>query len=401
MKILLINKFFFPYGGSETAFFHTAEMLRGAGHEVVFFSMEHPRNLPSPQARHFAPRVDFEECRGPGQRLRGLRRLLFGHRVPERLEALLREERPDVAHLHNIYHHLSAWMIPVLQRQGVPVVLTLHDYKPVCPAFKLFRRGRVCERCRGRRFYRCLFGDCLKHSRWKSMLAAVEMTLQGALYERVDAFIAPSRFVQEKVRDMGLNGRFFLIPNSVPAAADPAPAPPDPPRILCFGRLVEEKGVAVLVEAMAGVAAECLVVGDGPLRPHLERLAESRAPGRVRFLGFQPRAALPEIIRSSSLVVVPSVWYENNPYSVLESFAQGVAVVGARIGGIPELVRDGETGATFVPGDSADLGRQLRRLLDRPTELRVMGETARAWMAKEFTPAGHLEKLLACYRTVT
>lgn len=398
MKVLLINKFFFSFGGTETAFFQTAELLRERGHEVIFFSMSHQKNRESRQAAHFVSRVDFEEMRGLRELFRGARRILFGGEPRRKLDELLRLEKPDVAHLHNIYHHLSPAIIATLKRHGVPVVMTLHDYKVVCPDYKLFVRGAVCERCRGRRFYWCVLKKCVKDSRLKSLLCAVEVALHRRYYEEIDALVAPSRFMMAKMADMGFPKPCRLIPNAVrlPAAAPAATG--GPPLVLCFGRLVEEKGIRLLIEAMKGVPAECLIVGNGPLKEELRKLAAGSPQARVRFLDHRPFSLLEPIVRRAAMVVVPSIWYENNPFSIIESFSLGVPVVAARIGGIPEMVIDGETGMLFAAGSSAECREKIMLLLRDPELGRRLGGQARLHLERHCHPDRHCEKLLGLYR---
>jgi glycosyltransferase involved in cell wall biosynthesis len=398
MKVLLINKFFFPFGGTETAFFQTARLLRDQGHEVVFFSMVHPRNLESRDSRFFVSRVDFEEMNGWRKNVRGVKRILFGREPRLKLAELLRTEKPDVAHLHNIYHHLSAAIIRTLKEHGIPVVMTLHDYKVVCPAYKLFNSGKTCEKCRGARFFHCFLNRCVKGSYLKSLVCSLEMSLQRRYYLQVDRFIVPSLFLTAKAKEMGFSGNCTHIANFTyftPLEAAPSPSAP---QVVFFGRLVEEKGVALLIEAMKGVGADCLIVGDGPLLKKLQAQAARTPEARVRFLGHQTYPLLQRIIRCSSMVVVPSIWYENNPFAVIEAFALGVPVLAARIGGIPELVIDGETGRLFKAGDSTDLRAKIGSLLADPGLGRDLAARAHSHLERNFSSAEHGARLLRLYR---
>lgn len=398
MKILLINKFFFPFGGSETAFFQSAQLLVKLGHEVIFFSMSHPRNRACRQGSHFVSRVDFEEMGSWRERARGVLRILFGREAQARLSELLRSEKPDVAHLHNIYHHLSPAIIATLKKHGVPVVMTLHDYKPFCPAYKLFSRGKTCEKCRGGRFHWCFLKRCVKNSYWKSLVCSLEAGLHRANYRRVDRFISPSLFLIAKAAEMGFPGKCVHIANFTDLPPlEPVSAAPDAP-IVFFGRLVEEKGVALLIEAVSGMDAYCRIVGDGPEMGRLRARAQRTPGARIEFLGHQPIGALTAILRQAGMVVVPSVWYENNPLAVMESFALGVPVLAARTGGIPELVIDNETGLLFTAGDSADLRAKILRLRNDPALGRELALKARRHLERNFSSVRHGEKLLRLYR---
>ena len=398
MKILLINKFFFSFGGSETAFFQSAQLLQERGHQVIFFSMDHPRNRAARESPHFVPRIDFERMGGWREKARAVMRILFGHGVRVNLDELLRAEKPDIAHLHNIYHHLSPAIISTLKRHKVPVVMTLHDYKVVCPNYRMFVRGRTCERCRGSRYFWCLLKKCVKNDPLKSLICSLEGLLHGKTYARVDRFVAPSRFLIAKIEEMGFAGRCSYIPNFFAPTRAQAAVTPAKPLVLFFGRLVEEKGVSLLIEAMAGVPARCLIIGDGPGKEALRALAAQRPTARVRFLGHQPYGVLQKAVLRSSLVVVSSLWYENNPFSIIESFSLGVPVVAARIGGIPELVIDRETGMLFTAGRSDDLREKITLLLGDPGLGRTLAANARRHLERNFNAAGHYEKLLALYR---
>ncbi len=399
MKILLINKYCFSFGGTETAFFQTAKLLREQGHEVVFFSMAHPLNNESRYSRHFVSRVDFEKMCGWRKKIQGVKRILFGRDAQVKLDELLRIEKPDIAHLHNIYHHLSLTIISTLKKHDIPVVMTLHDYKVVCPAYKLFVRGAVCEKCRDRRFYWCVLKKCVKGSRLNSLLCAVEVVVHKRYYEMIDAFISPSRFLMAKMAAMGFSTkRCRYIPNAVSLEGGPTPTAADLPQVLCFGRLVEEKGIHLLIEAMKGIPAECLIVGDGPWKEKLQELAARTPDARIRFMGHQPFSMLMPIVCGAAMVVIPSAWYENNPFSVIESFSMGIPVVAARIGGIPEMVIDRETGMLFTPGSSAELRDKIMLLLKNPELGRELVRKARLHLEKHFNPEDHIEKLLHLYR---
>jgi glycosyltransferase involved in cell wall biosynthesis len=239
---------------------------------------------------------------------------------------------------------------------------------------------------------------CIQRSLLRSLVCFLEARRQRRNYRRVDRFVCPSRFLQAKVRGMGLPGRFTCIANFVELAPFSLPEPPAVPRVLFFGRLVEEKGVALLIAAMKGLPAECLIVGDGPEKKALQAQAAQSPEARVRFLGHRPFPELEPIIRGSSLVVVPSIWYENNPFAVIEAYALGVPVVAARIGGIPELVIDRETGLLFAAGNSAELREKILLLLGDPGLGRVLAANARRHLETNFSPSGHYEKLLGLYR---
>jgi glycosyltransferase involved in cell wall biosynthesis len=327
---------------------------------------------------------------------------VYSTEARRRLGSLLDRVRPDACHAHNIYHHLSPSILGLLHERGVPTVLTLHDLKIACPAYTMLSNGEVCERCRGGRIHNVLVHRCIKGSVALSAIAMVEAAVHAVLgsYRRVTRFVVPSRFYAAKLVEWGLAPeRFTYVPNFVDAAAcEPRYAPGN--AFLYFGRLAPEKGLATLVRAAALADVPVVLAGTGPESERLERLATA-CGARVRFAGYLGGSALHEVIRDARAVVLPSEWYENAPLSVLEAYAFGKPVLGARIGGIPELIREGETGATFASGDVNDLAARLREYATLPdAEVAAQGAAARAYVAEEFSLARYRERILALYREI-
>jgi glycosyltransferase involved in cell wall biosynthesis len=400
MKILLVNKFFYRRGGSEAVFFDTADLLRADGRDVIFFSMQHPRNLPSAQSRYFVSHVDFQARLGLVDRLEASGRVLYSLEARKNLQRLLVRERPQVVHLHNIYHQLSPSILSVLRTHDLPVVMTLHDYKMVCPVYTMLAAGGPCEDCRNGAYYRCLVKRCAGGSYSRSLLSCLEMYLHHRMlrsYGAVDVFISPSRFLRTKLSDMGFRAPVCYLPNSV----NPGNYVPSytwrERSIVYFGRLSAGKGLLTLIDAAAPLPVTCKVIGDGPARGELERACAERRLHNVSFLGYVDRRELAREVSDSMFVVLPSEWYENSPRSVIESFAWGKPVVGSRIGGIPELVVDGETGVTFSPGSVAELRESICRLLERPESIVGLGRRAREHVEQHLSHRVHLEGLLRLY----
>lgn len=403
MKILLVNKYFYPRGGSERAFFDTADLLQAEGHDVSFFSMAHPLNRESATSGFFVSPVDYDHPGSPARQAGAAVRLLYSTEARRKLSRLLDAVRPDLVHLHNIHHQISPSIIPLLKKRDLPVVMTLHDYKLVCPVYILARGGRPCEECAGGKFIRCFRHRCAKDSRGKSLLNTVEMYLHRTvfrLYERIDVFISPSRFLKQKMEEMGFSGRIVPLPNFLPAAESSSSDEVPGDGILYFGRLSPEKGLGTLLAAAENSGSSWKIAGDGPMKDALAAQIGRRSLTNVTLLGHLPREALIPQIRKSAFVVLPSVWYENQPYAVMEAFALGKPVLASRIGGIPELVRDGETGLLFEPGSARDLAEKAAVLLRSPSLVREMGRRARRLVETDFSPAGHYRKLRGIYESV-
>lgn len=403
MNVLLVNKYFYPRGGSERTFFDTADLLQARGHGVSFFSMDHPSNRESAFSRYFVSRVDYDLPGSPVRKARAAARLLYSTQARTKLARLLDAVRPDLVHLHNIHHQISPSIIPLLKKRGLPVVMTLHDYKMVCPVYTLARGGRPCEECAGGRYIRCFRHRCAKSSRAKSLLNAAEMYLHQTvlrLYGRVDVFLSPSRFLKEKMEEMGFSGRIVHLPHFLPAGDRPGDENRPGGGILYFGRLSPEKGLGTLLAAAERSGLPWKIIGDGPMKDALAQAIRDRSLTNVTLAGHQPADALVPEIRRSLFVVLPSEWYENQPYAVMEAFALGKPVVAARIGGIPELVRDGETGLTFESGNARDLAEKTDFLSRSPERIGEMGRNARRLIETDFSPEGHYRKLMGIYDSV-
>ena len=405
MKVLQVNKFLYSAGGTETVMRQTADLLRKHGHDVSFFGMQDDRNMMGAPGEHLVSNLDLSS-RGAARFKRWLSagRILYSREAAQKLDNLLHESPVDVAHLHNIYHQLSPSILGVLRRHGVPAVLTLHDYKLICPNYTLNTRGAVCERCKGGRYYQAVVQGCVKGSRVNGLICATEAYAHGRthVYENgIDTFIAPSRFMQQKMREFGAGaGRITYVPNFIDAN-EYEPNFESAPYFVFAGRLERVKGVSTLLNATAASQAasqyELRIAGEGSCRNDHEQLARFLKASNVRFLGHLPRDDLRTLIRDALFVVVPSEWYENAPMSVLEAYACGKPVIGARIGGIPELIEDGSTGLLFEPGNAGSLQRAIDFLCARPALAAEMGRNARRLVEEAYGPQLHYERLMSVY----
>lgn len=400
MKVLFANKFFYRKGGSETVMFQERDYLMEQGVEVVDFAMDDERNLPSSCASYFVPPVDYHSDQvGKLQKVKDALSFIHSPEAVKRISRLVKEKRPDVAHLHNIYHQLTPSIIPVLKRAGVKVVLTLHDAKLVCPSYLMLNRNNICEECRGRSFYKATTSGC-QSSRFKGMLLSMEAywhALRGS-YDQVDMFLAPSRFLAEMVSRYRIpEDKVTVLRNGIDTE-DFVPTYEDDGYVLFLGRISKEKGIETLLAAHAALpgGVPMKIVGTGPIMDE----ASASAGSGVEFMGYRSGEELRDIVRKCSCVVVPSEWYENCSMVVLEAMAMGKPVIGARIGGIPEQVEDGVTGLLYTMGDVGELTAALDRILSDPEERRRMGEAARKKLEMEYSAQAHNEELVRIYAEV-
>jgi glycosyltransferase involved in cell wall biosynthesis len=397
-----VNKFLYRRGGAEGYMLDVAALQERAGHQVAFFAMRHPENLTARYERWFPSQVDFEPPPPDlGGRVRGSGRLLWSTSAARGMNEVLADFRPDVVHLHNIYHQLSPSILQPVRRRRIPAVMTLHDYKLACPTYRFMDHGEICEACLPHRFWEPIARRCNGGSLAASALNALEMSLHtfGRAYAPVQIFACPSRFLLGKMEA----GRVFperlrWIPNFVDLDAFTPKREPGGD-VVFAGRLSDEKGVDVLVEAVAGRPELRLdVAGDGPARSRLETLAAEHGAGdRVRFHGRLATEGLQELLRSACVAAVPSRWYENMPLAVLEAFASGLPVVGTGLGGLPELIEPGVDGAIVPPEDPKALGETLAAFVGDPEGSMTMGANARAKAEREYSPAVHMERLDALY----
>jgi len=406
VRILHVNKFLHRRGGAESYMADLAEIQEAAGHDVAFFGMEHPDNDPHAYAGHFPARVEFNPMPTTlGGRTRAVGRMLWSSSAARGIDAVVDAFGPDVVHLHNIYHQLSPSVLRPLDRRGIPAVMTLHDYKLACPTYRFLDHGQICEACLGGHFHQAVRRRCQDGSLLASTAAAASSYLHAATgaYRPVGRFLCPSRFMESKMRAAGVfPDRLEWVPHFVDCNAV---ATADKPGrgVVCAGRLSNEKGIDVLIEAVGhlgpslGDAAHLDIVGEGPEQEALARLAEERAPGQVRFHGRVAKAAVHDLIRNSTVLALPSRWYENQPMIVLEALACGVPVVGTSLGGTPEIVADGVDGTIVAPDDPEALAGALGDLLAHPRRAFEMGRAGRAKVESDFTPQRHWTRVRDAY----
>lgn len=334
----------------------------------------------------------------------------YGRHFRERVRELIATEDPDLVHVHNLWMRLSPLPLRSAVEARVPVVMTVHDYTWVCPRkWMITGDDRPCETGFSRS---CAISDCRgshEGRRWLAYNALRWLKIgwhRRMLVRLVDRFVSPSRHLGRWMeRSLGLQGVTHIPNFAEPPLVGPAGPVERHSTLLFAGRLGREKGVDVLLRAMPKVLfhhpeARLVVAGDGPERPALERLASELGLGReVSFEGALGPDVLGLRYAEAGLVVLPTLWMENCPVSVLEAFAHGRAVVATRIGGVPELVEDGTTGALFDRGDTSDLAERLSGLLADPQRIVEMGSNALAAWAESYTPERHAVRLRRFYDT--
>ncbi len=402
-RLLAINNYFYRRGGAESVFLDHMDLFTAAGWEVVPFAMQHPANLPSPWSGYFVSEIEYGGAGGPLTKARQAAKVVFSLEARRKIRALIGRAPPSVAHAHNVYHHISPSIFGALKAEGVPLVMTAHDLKIACPAYKMLSHGSVCERCHGGRIHNVLLHRCVKDSLAVSGLVLLETLVHrslGLYRDTLDRLIAPSRFYRDKLVAWGWDAdRIAHIPNCIDARGY-VPATDEDGYFVYAGRLAPEKGLATLLHAAALARQKLVLAGSGPEEPRLRRLAE-RLGSDVRFAGHLDKPALQRLIGEALALVLPSEWYENAPISLLEAYALGRPVIGARIGGIPELVGEGETGLLAESGNVLALAEALAALAAlSPTARAGMGAAGRDWVGRAFSPDRYRERTLTLYEAI-
>jgi len=401
MKILLINKFLYPKGGDAISTLTTGRILMAHGHKVIFWGMEHPDNPEYEFQDYFVSQIDYEKQGGLRSKALSAMNILYSFEARKKLAALLKITQPDMVHLNNFAHQISPSVLDEIKEQKIPSVMTMRDYKMVCPAYSMVSHGLPCERCSHGRYYHCGINRCTKGSLFKSLINVAEMYLHHSvlhIYDKIDIYISPSLFLKDKVTEMGLEGEVVHLSNCVDVEGFQPAYNFEEKCIVYVGRLSHEKGIETLIDAVKEIDVILKVIGDGPLKENLRKKIQAENIKNVELLGYRTGQNLHHEIKKSMCLVIPSEWYENNPRTVIEAFAMGKPVVGARIGGIPELVRNGETGLTFISGDIHDLREKIRLMLSNKEKLSNMGRNAKKYVEQKLSSEIYYKNLITIYK---
>ena len=399
MKILLINKFLYPKGGDAICTLSTGKILAAHGHDVVFWGMEHPENPEYPYQDFFVSQTDYASNNSICSKARSALNIIYSLEARKKISDLLKVIKPDIVHLNNFAHQISPSIIGEIRKHNIPTVMTMHDYKMVCPAYSLLSQGQLCEKCQHGRYYYCAINRCTKGSFFKSLVNVVEMYLHHRILPlyKIGTYISPSLFLKDKVMEMGLKGDVVYLSNCVDVDGFQPAYEWEENSIVYMGRLSHEKGIETLINAVKDIDIKLKIIGDGPLKAYLQQKTVSANIRNIVFKGYQTGQQLCDEIRKSMFLVIPSEWYENNPRTVIEAFALGKPVIGASIGGIPELVRNWETGLTFTSGDVIDLRKKIHMMISNKEKISAMGRNARKYVEQRLNSEIYYKGLMEIY----
>lgn len=391
MKVLLVNKFYYPRGGDCTAVFSTEQLLKNKGHEVSVFSMQYPENIHTAWDTYFPKEISFSFS-GISKKASAALRIFHSPEVAKKFKQLISDFKPDVVHLHNIHSYISPLVAKIAHKEGIRVVWTLHDYKLICPTYTCLRNGQVCEACFSNKLNVIRY-KCMKNNNIASVLGYMEAVYwnKKKLSGITDTFISPSAFLKTKMTKAGFAPeQIEVLPNFMPQKTTATTEKED---YYCYvGRLSAEKGVDTLLEAAGSLPYPLKIIGGGPL---LETYRKKYASGQIEFLGQTTSEVLYPIVQKARALVIPSIWYENNPFSAIEALCMGTPVIGARIGGIPELIEEEKNGHLFTPGDIAGLRDKINFCFSDTNKVDYEKIASAAY--NKFSPETFYNKLIKIY----
>ena len=367
MKILMVNKFLFPNGGSETYVFAVGKQLQKEGHEVQYFGLEHSDRVVGNRVDSYTPNMDFHT--GKLSKIFYPFQIIYSRTARKKLRPVLEDFDPDVVHLNNFNFQLTPSVIYEIIRyekkagKKIKILYTAHDTQLVCPnhLMRIPSTGKLCRQCLSKGYFECVKNSCIHGSKVKSFLAYIEAMLYKRLkvYGYIDCVICPSYFIEEQLlHRKEFQGKTRVLHNFITVGTKQEEVSPDNKEyVLYFGRFSEEKGIGPLLKVCQQLPhIPFIFAGSGPL----EKLVNEAK--NIKNVGFQKGEALVGLIQKAKFSIMPSECYENCPFSVMESLSLGTPVIGSRIGGIPELIEEGKTGDLFCVGDDKELKSKVENL---------------------------------------
>lgn len=389
-KILVVHNDYQQAGGEQVAVEAQLTLLREHGHNVMLYERD---NAEIANYRLWQKAIFFPQT-------------IFSWKTWQEVSRVVRNERPDVAHVHNVFPLISPAVYWVLKKSGVPIVQTVYNFRFACPNALFYTRGQICERCKYGNTVHAIIWRCYRQSYLLSALYALAIGLhrRWGTFEMIDRFVAPSEFTAQKIVESGLTTQDkvsvleYFLPHPLP---DQKLTVDSEQYILYLGRLSSEKGVEILLQAARGLPhLKVRIAGDGPLTVPLQAMARSWGLRHLEFLGRVVGNEKWRLLRRALTTVVPSLCYENSPFSALESLAVATPVVASNLGSLPYVVEDGKSGLLFHPGDGEDLREKLAWLAAHPEEALAMGRYGRQVVETKYCAGAHYKRLIEIYSEV-
>lgn len=392
MKILMINKFLHPNGGSETYIFKLGDYLKANGHEVEYFGMEHEGRCVGNSVNAYTSDMDFHGG-SIFSKLTYPLKTIYSREARIQIRKVLDNFKPDVCHINNFNYQLTPSIILEIKKwnKNCRIVFTAHDYQLVCPNHMCNNPNthQNCEKCLGGHFLNCTKGKCIHGSTAKSFIGTLEASFWkiNGVYKHIDKMICCSYFLKSKMDSNSIfASRTVGLHNFIDKPEWKDTEKKD--YILYFGRFSEEKGIGTLIQAAKELPDyKFIFAGTGSLAEEINKVAN------ITNVGFKTGAELETLIREAKFSIYPSEWYENCPFSVMESQMYGTPVLGANIGGIPELIQVGKTGELFESGNKEELKSKIKQMMIKSTEY-----SKNCQCVEYDNTAAYVEKLMKIYR---
>jgi glycosyltransferase involved in cell wall biosynthesis len=404
MKILHIHKFFYFDGGADRYFFDLASLMRQHGHENMFFSTKSPKNYETPYEKYFVK--GFSPSTVDSLSLLDKARIFFNGiyslEAKRKIRLLIKDVRPNIAHVYNIFYHLSPSIFHSLEKAGVPIVMSLLDCQILCASASLYVKGHDCQRCKDS-YINILRNNCFRNYIPASIMGYCAKKIHNLLriWDKVDLFVTASENTKQLFVDWGFDENKIMVNPYFADVDSIAPCYDFQDYCLFVGRLTFEKGVDVLLQAFKDIDTKLIIVGDGPARKWMENFVVKHLMRNIEFVGLiESKGKLYEYIRNSMFTIVPSSWFELFPLIALNSFCVGKPVIGSDSGGIPEIVDHKKNGLIFHRGDTDGLRDAVEHLLNDKNLIIKYGENARRKAELNYTPAKHYSQMIEAYNRV-
>ena len=394
MKILIVNKFYYNRGGDCTCTINLEHMLHANGYETAVYAMDYPENIQTPFSKYFAKEVSFSG--GIKNKLAAAARIFGGAGVKASFAKILNEFKPDIVHFNNIHSYLSPVIVKMAKDFGAKTIWTMHDYKLVCPSYSCLLNGKSCELCIGGDKKNVLKTRCMKNSLSASLLAYLEAMKWSTdkLEKYTDVYVCPSKFMADKMAQGGFDkNKIKVVCNFIPdTMINNITVKTERKSYYAYvGRLSQEKGVATLIKVASQLPHTIKIAGDGPLAAELkDRYKDCK---NIEFLGRLNSSQVAELLSNAKFSVMPSECYENNPMGVIESLCFGTPVIGAKIGGIPELLEP-SNGMLFRSGDEKSLNKTIDTMWSLEYDYQQISKDS----IERFNSRVYLNKVLDTYK---
>ncbi len=414
MKILQIHKYYSRKrgGGSVTAFFETKKLLEEKGHQVIVFSMKDETNENSSYEKYFVEHFDLNKLNF-FQKLAKIPKIIYNKEAQEKLQELINQEKPEIAHIHNVYHYLTPAIFHTLKENNIPIVYKLSDYKAICPNYKLFNKGQVCEKCKGKKYYHCFLNRCIKKSLAFSFVGMLEAYAHKfkKSYEQIDLFLAPSDFMKNKCIEFGISSKKIKVLRNTMTVKNLKlkQEPKEKNYFLYLGRLSEEKGVETLIRAVKNLKKNgalnnnfLYIAGQGPEEKKLKKLVRKLSlEYEIKFLGGVYGFKRNQIIANAKFVVLPSTWYDNSPNVISEAGLLGRPLIVSDQGGSKEMVLDKKSGLIYKADNPEELAEKIHFMLELDSgERKRMGERQKKVIEKINNQENYYNNLMEIYQNL-